>query len=156
MAIPISTDSAPPMKQRSSYGDKEKCGRQREGPRRTEKVYKGHLKYSPNNKILHSLLNRLLSSSICLSIASERSFPERSAVDTQPPILGLVQGQITVIVCRVGCVWGCGIARSSLSAMITMKCDGRALCGVEVRRRAGEEQSTYTPQNNGGVGRTKY
>ena len=49
-------------------------------------VYKGHLKYSPNNKILCSFFNCLLSSWICLSIASERSFAERSAFDTKLPI----------------------------------------------------------------------
>jgi len=45
----------------------------------------------PSSKILHSRLKRLQSSSICLSIMSERSFPARSAVETQPPMVNVVE-----------------------------------------------------------------
>lgn len=41
----------------------------------------------PRSRILHSRLKRLEWSSISLSIMSERSFPARSTVDTQPPIV---------------------------------------------------------------------
>ena len=41
----------------------------------------------PSNRILHSRLNFFESSSICLSIASERAFPSRSSgFDTQLPM----------------------------------------------------------------------
>jgi hypothetical protein len=43
----------------------------------------------PSRRILHSLLYFLLSSSICLSIASERAFSARSVADAQLPIVEL-------------------------------------------------------------------
>lgn len=65
--------------------------------------------YTPRSRILHSFLNCRESSSICLSIASERSRSALSGTDAQPPIVV----KTTTVGSRGNSEWGPGEVRTS-------------------------------------------